>query len=119
MLQINKADTLRQATFVRFWLTRVAGVGGFQIFSVAIGWQMYNLTHSVFDLGLVGLAQFLPRILFSLHAGVIVDRHNRRLLVAGSQFLQALSAALLAWGTLHGWLSREWIYVACFFVGTA
>lgn len=119
MPQIDNAESLRQATFVRFWLTRVASVGGYQIFSVAIGWQMYNLTHSVFDLGLVGLAQFLPRILFALHAGVIVDRHNRRLLVAATQFVQAMSAALLAWGTLHGWLSREWIYVACLLVGTA
>ena len=51
------------APFIRFWLARVFTASGFQMLTVAIGWQMYSLTGNVLDLGLVGLVEFLPKIL--------------------------------------------------------
>ena len=45
---------------------------------VAVAWQMYALTGSAFDLGLVGLIQFLPMAAFMLVAGQIADRYDRR-----------------------------------------
>ena len=46
--------------------------------AVAVGWQVYTLTGSAFDLGLVGLAQFLPMILLTLLVGQAADRYDRR-----------------------------------------
>ena len=69
-----------------------------QIVSVAIGWQIYDLTRSPFDLGLVGLVQFAPALLLVLVTGTVSDRYNRRRIVALCQFVEAagISAAILA-----------------------
>ena len=49
--------------------------------SVAIGWQMYELTQDAFSLGMVGLAQFIPMLLLTLFVGQIADRYDRRRIV--------------------------------------
>jgi len=105
--------------FWRFWFARVCLTGGFQILSVAIGWQVYSLTHSALDLGLVGLLQFLPRVLLVLVTGSIADRYDRRRIVATSMAIQALVAGLLLLGSRH-WgfsTSRELIFVLSVVIG--
>src|SRR6202042_1335439 len=52
-----------------------------EMISVAVGWQIYAITHSKFDLGYVGLAQFLPGILLFLVSGHVADRFNRKKLL--------------------------------------
>jgi MFS family permease len=75
--------------------------------SVAIGWQVYNLTHRPRDLGLVGLSQFLPGILLFLVAGHTADRLPRqRILQTCSAAFSTISLLLLAL-TLHG-LDSVW-----------
>ncbi len=54
--------------FVLFWLARLASTMGYQMLAVAIGWQVYELTDSALDLGLVGLIQFVPAVV--AHAAV-------------------------------------------------
>ena len=49
--------------------------------AVAVGWQMYDITHNPLDLGLVGLTQFIPAALFVLVAGHVADRYDRRTIV--------------------------------------
>ncbi len=88
--------------FARFWMVRVALTGAYQVLGVAIGWQMYAITGSALDLGLVGLLQFLPRVALVLLAGSVVDRFERRDVVAASMALQALVAALLM-AAAQGW----------------
>lgn len=56
--------------FLAFWLARVFTASGFQMLTVAIGWHLYQLTGNVLDLGLVGLVEFAPRVLFMLHTGM-------------------------------------------------
>jgi MFS family permease len=63
---------------------------------VAIGWQMYDATGSAWDLGLVGLAQFLPALALVLVAGHVVDRHHRARIVAACVAAQGLVALALA-----------------------
>jgi hypothetical protein len=63
---------------------------------VAIGWQMYDLTGSAWDLGLVGLLQFLPALALVLVAGHVVDRHHRARIVALCVAGQGLVALVLA-----------------------
>ena len=63
---------------------------GFQMRTVAIGWQVYELTKRPLDLGFVGLAQFLPALAFSLVSGQIADRYDRKKITLITQFLDAL-----------------------------
>jgi MFS family permease len=65
-----------------------------QMQSVAIGWQVYSQTGDFLNLGLVGLAQFLPFVLLVLFAGQVADRHDRRLVLAIC-FIVELCCALM------------------------
>ena len=93
--------------FMRFWYSRLASTGANQMLMVAIGWQMYALTGSAWDLGLVGLLQFLPALLLVLVAGHVVDRYHRARVAALCMGAQVLLAALLAAATFGHWASRE------------
>jgi MFS family permease len=68
---------------------------------VAIGWQVYAIHNNPLDLGLVGLAEFLPLLILALPAGQIADRFPRRTVVALGLVLQGLIAALLVLITLN------------------
>ena len=91
----------------------------YQIGTVAVGWQVYALTRSAFDLGLVGLVQFIPSALLVFAAGHVADRYDRKRVVQLCQFSQALAAAFLAWGTLGGWLNLAYIFSALVVFGIA
>ena len=106
------SDLTRQREFMRLWTARLFGTTGNQMLMVAIGWQMYELTGSAWDLGLVGLYQFLPALLFTLVAGHVADRWHRGRIIATCILVQALVAlALVAatrgWGQPGAWVSRE------------
>jgi MFS family permease len=66
-----------------------------QMQSVAVGWQIYDITSDPLSLGLVGLAQFLPMAGFILPAGDITDRYDRRVILAVSYAVQALCGLAL------------------------
>jgi MFS family permease len=89
----------------------------FQMLSVAIGWQMYALTHDAFSLGLVGLAQFLPMVLLTLVVGHVADRFDRRRIVFTCQIIEGVIAALLLIGNIADWLGREQILLAAAVIG--
>ena len=81
----------------RFFLSgRFLGTLASQIQSVAVGWQVYEITKSPMALGFVGLVQFLPMFLLLLPAGDVADRVDRRLIAAASYLVQAASVAMLA-----------------------
>src|SRR5262249_16322260 len=69
---------IRHRPFVLFWSARVCANFAFQMVGVAMGWQMYAITGSALDLGLVGLVQFLPATVLILIAGQLADRYDRR-----------------------------------------
>jgi MFS family permease len=86
---------------------------------VAVGWELYELTGSALDLGLVGLAQFLPMILLTLVVGQVADRCDRRLIVVACEVAKAATAAALALGAVGGWQSRTSIFVLVALLGAA
>ncbi len=108
-----------QRPFLAFWFARVFTASGFQMITVAIGWQMYALTGNVLDLGLVGLIEFLPKILFILLTGHVADRFDRRKVAALCQGAQGLIALGLLLGSSAGSISREMIFLIAFLLGTA
>ncbi|CAD5106946.1 MFS transporter [Zestomonas carbonaria] len=105
--------------FLAFWFARVFTASGFQMLTVAIGWQMYSLTGNVLDLGLVGLIEFLPKILFILLTGHVADRFDRRKVAAICQTGQGLIALALLILAGAGGLSRELIFLIAFLLGSA
>ena len=105
--------------FALFWWSRVLTIGAHHMQAVAIGWLVYDLTGSAFDLGLVGLIQFVPVVGLTLIIGHLADRYDRRLIIRTTQLVNALAAALLAVGSYKGWLTREFLFAAIFVVGTA
>lgn len=104
---------------MRFWFARLAGTAANQMLMVAIGWQMYDLTASAWDLGLVGLMQFMPSLLLVLVAGHVLDRHHRARILAACMSLQAAVAAALALAAWQGWASRELLLALSVLIGTA
>jgi MFS family permease len=93
---------LRQRNFLFYLLARVLGTLAVQMQSVAIGWQVYELTGSLVDLGLIGLAQFAPFLLLILLAGHVADRYERRRIILICMLVQLLCGALLFMLTFSG-----------------
>jgi MFS family permease len=96
-------------SFHRFLGARVFGNAALQMILVALGWQIYALTDSAWDLGLVGLLQFLPALVLAIPAGHIADRVDRRRVMAGAIAIQVAVTAVLAWGSFEGWVQRDLI----------
>jgi MFS family permease len=92
----------RHGAFLRFWVARFLATFSTQIVSVAVGWQIYDLTRDPFDLGLVGVIQFAPSLLLVLVTGVVADRFGRRLIMALAAFLEALCALALLVLSIRG-----------------
>lgn len=113
------SNPLKVPAFRLFWLARAASALGFQMQGVAVGWQLYALTHSALCLGMVGLAQFLPMVACTLPAGHAADRFDRRLLCGLSTAVQAGALVLLGWGTRGGWLSAPAIFALVAAMGGA
>jgi MFS family permease len=108
---------LRHGAFVGFLYVRIAASIALQMQAVAIGWQIYALTGSSFDLGLVGLVQFVPAVGFFLATGQAADRYDRRTVTAVSQSVQALAVGVLALATADGRLTPALILAMAFVVG--
>jgi MFS family permease len=94
-------------SFMRLWVARMAGTAGNQMLMLALGWQMYDLTGSAWDLGLVGLLQFLPSLPLVLPAGHAIDRFHRARLLSVCLAVQVLIALALWAGTAGGAITRE------------
>src|SRR4026209_934866 len=71
-------SAFRHRDFRLFWVSPVAEALALQMAVVAIGWQVYSISGSALDLGLIGLAEFLPLLLLALPAGHLADRLPRR-----------------------------------------
>jgi MFS family permease len=110
---------LRQPSLIFFLLSRSLSRFSSQIGAVAIGWQVYDLSGSAFDLGMVGLVQFLPTALLVFVAGHAADRFERKRVVQVCQVAEALTALFLGWGSYAGWLTEVHIFIATFVLGTA
>jgi MFS family permease len=115
----ERFSILRHGPVRLLWISRVASMIAFQMNGVAAGWQMYALTSNPLDLGLIGLAQFVPAAVLALVAGQVIDRCNRSLVLRLAQMVEALACGILLVTTLAGIISREWIFAVAFIIGSA
>jgi MFS family permease len=116
---VSAGTLLRLPSFLFFLLSRSLTRFASQIGAVAIGWQIYDLTGSAFDLGMVGLVQFLPTALLVFVAGQTADRFERKRVVQLCQLAEAATALFLCWGCYGGWLTEVHIFIATFVLGMA
>jgi MFS family permease len=94
--------------FAKYWISRVTAAFAVQIQTVAVGWQVYDLTRDPLDLGFVGLSQFLPALALVLVTGAVADRYRRRTVIAVCLAAEALCAmALLTFVALG--LDAVWV----------
>jgi len=105
--------------FMRFWLARIAGTMANQMLMVGVAWQMYDITGSAWDLGLVGLFQFVPALLLALPAGHVVDRLRRSRVFALCMLLQGGVALLLVAAIWGGFATRGLILGVSVLLGVA
>jgi len=116
----SAADSLfRHRAFVAFWLARICSSFGFQMLSVAVGWQIYAITGRAFDLGLIGLVQFVPSLLLALPAGHVADQFERRRIVLVGQVVEWLAIAALAGLSLAHDIHELGILALIFVIGVA
>jgi MFS family permease len=85
---------------------------------IALGWFVYQLTHSAFAVGVMAFAQFFPYMVFGLFAGVITDRIDARRTVIATQVAQLVTASALAWIALGGFATPWMLYLIAFLNGT-
>jgi MFS family permease len=95
-------SVLRHRNFSFYLLARILGTFAVQMQSVAIGWQVYAKTNDLYDLGLIGLAQFAPFLALILFAGHAADVYDRRRIICACLATQLLCALLLLAYTLTG-----------------
>ena len=117
MPQVTPWQVLAQRDFGLFWISLLFSAVGSQISTVAVAWQVYEITNSPFQLGLTGLFHALPVMIFSLPGGVVADRVDRRRLLIITQALAAILALILGFLTSTGQVRVWHIYAVTFLSG--
>lgn len=100
-ISLQGLAVFRHRDFALIWTATFLSSVAMAMMAVAIGWQIYDLTGSAFDLGLVGLAEFLPSVLLVLVTGAAADRFDRRLVTIAALTAELLCALTLAYLTWH------------------
>jgi len=83
-----------------FLISRLLAISALQIQAVVVAWQVYDLTRDPMSLAFVGLAQFIPMLLLLLPAGDLIDRYDRKRILALSWIVEGLCSAALLWLSL-------------------
>ena len=102
-----------------FWMARVSGVLAIEIQITALSWQVYQLTGKALDLGLVGLAQFLPFLMLFLISGSVADRYQRKKIMSICVAIQTLCALAFFIMTVTGNANFPAIFSILIFLGVA
>src|SRR5262245_15826692 len=114
---VTPGQVLRQRDFGLFWASLLFSAIGSQISTIAVAWQVYEITNSPFQLGLTGLFRALPTMILSIPGGVLADRMDRRRLLIITQSLAAVLALILGFLTSTGPVRVWHIYAFTFLSG--
>jgi MFS family permease len=113
----DRFAAFRHRSYQLFFTSRFLAAFATQIISVAVGWQMYDVTRNALYLGLIGLVQFLPALLLILVTGSVTDRYNRRVIMAVCLTISALCAAALLALTITGKFSPIPVFIVLIVFG--
>jgi MFS family permease len=109
----------RSSSFACFWFARVASTLSSQMFAVAVGWQIYELTNSALALGMIGFVQFIPTLSLVLFAGSTADRNDRRLVAGICQTIQGLGMCAIVAAIVLNAITPFWLFAITFTMGIA
>ena len=109
---------LRNRSFRLYLAGRFIASFAQQMLTVAVGWELYERTHSALALGLVGVAHILPMFLFTLPAGHLADNHDRKKIILAMTALSATASLCLS-GVSQFKLPVFFTYACLFLAGTA
>ncbi len=115
----DRYAAFRHSSFKKYWIARFLSAFAVQIVSVSVGWQIYDQTRDAFNLGMVGLVQFLPALLLVLVTGATADRFGRRLIMGLSLVLEAVVTAILLSLTLAGLFEPMTVFASLLLLGIA
>jgi MFS family permease len=110
-------SVLRHPGYLNFATSRVFSSLGFQSVAVALGWMIYDQTHSAFALGMVGFCQFLPMAVLTFVVGQVADRFDRRRIGLVCQLVEAVTVVVLAIMAWYQVLNSTGILVAVAILG--
>jgi len=114
------ADRLfRHGGYLKFVSSRALSSLAFQGVAISLGWLVYDRTHNAYNLGFIGLAQFLPMVVLTFLVGHVADRFDRRRIGLICQLIEAAADAFLAAGILMGWLTLPLIFASVALIGSA
>jgi MFS family permease len=116
-VEAGAASAFLSRDFSLYQTARLLVILGAEAQTIAVAWQVYKMTGSALDLGLTGLALFLPGLFFMLAAGHVADRYDRRTIILICYALQAVCTSALLWFATHG-IARVWpIYAVLLGIG--
>ena len=108
----------RLPNYRRYFAGNILGIIAHQMLTLAVGWEIYERTGSKLKLGYIGLAQYLPILLFTLPAGQVADRFNRKKIMFLTLTMTAVAALVMLWvSATNG--SINVIYACLFLNGLA
>jgi MFS family permease len=113
----SPGSVLRHPGYLNFAASRVFSSLSFQSVAIAMGWMIYDQTHSALALGLVGFCQFLPMAVLTFVVGHVADRFDRRRIGLACQLIEAVTALVLAVATWQQWLTPAGILAAVAVLG--
>lgn len=118
-VESDLAAVLRVPAFRLYSFSRVGAAMGQSMLQAIIAWQVYALSGSALDLGLVGLVRFVPALALSLVSGVIVDTYDRQRVLLAAQLAPAFTSAVMLAAILTGRDSLPLVYGLVFLIGVA
>lgn len=105
--------------FLLLWIGQGISLIGSQMQMVALNYQMYEITHSAIALGLIGMARFVPIVIFSLLGGSFSDVHNRKTILLWTQSLTSIFAVILGILTLTYHITPFFMFALTFLASAA
>src|SRR6266705_4201473 len=108
---LSSWSVMRNRNYALMFWGQLISAAGTQMQIVAVAWQVYLLTHSPVALGLIGLVQAIPRLIFSLVGGVFADVFYRRKMLIVIEILLAASSAALALCTIFNVINIVIVYI--------
>lgn len=113
-------------SFRAYWVARLASTMAQMAMVIVIGWQVYDIARetmgikaAAFQLGLIGVAQFLPLLALTLVAGWVADRVDRRTIARAAVALEVFCAGILAWLTWSGTITIPALFAVAALLGVA
>jgi len=114
----TRSGAFRSRDFRLYQTARLLVILGAEAQSVAVAWQVYQITHSALSLGYTGLALFMPGLFFMLPAGHVADRYDKRGVILVCYAVQVVATGALLWIAMHPIASIVPIYAVLFLIGT-